>query len=157
MPRRLSAMIPGGVVVVALAAAAAEAACVPVNGHAETVIVAPSQCTSPVGLCTDGHVIGGLQGALALTATSLVPSGAAGLPTVFFFTGVSEITARDGSQLIGIDTGSIDVLTGKVATLLTWTGGTGAFTDASGQIRVRADVQSDGRVVSDYLGELCTP
>ena len=31
------------------------------------------------------------------------------------------------------------------------------FAGASGQIRVMADVQPDGTVVSDYRGELCTP
>jgi hypothetical protein len=40
---------------------------------------------------------------------------------------------------------------------ITWVDGTGKFAGASGQIRVMADVQPDGTVVSDYRGELCTP
>jgi hypothetical protein len=40
---------------------------------------------------------------------------------------------------------------------ITWVDGTGKFAGASGQIRVMADVQPDGTVVSDYRGELCPP
>jgi hypothetical protein len=76
---------------------------------------------------------------------------------VSFFTGRSEIEARDGSRLVGIDTGAIDFATGKVATLITWTEGTGAFAGTSGQIRVLADLQPDDTVLSEYRGELCTP
>lgn len=146
--------VHGGLVVFAIAAltTVAEAGCKPVNGHSETQIV---PCPAP--LCTQGRVIGGLQGRLRLTATGLIPSGPTGLPTVSFFTGQSLIEAKDGSVLVGTDTGTIDFATGKVATLITWIDGTGKFAGASGQIRVMADVQPDGTVVSDYRGELCIP
>jgi len=154
MRSRCLAVVNTGLVVLAVAALAtvAEAGCKPVNGHSETQIV---PCPAP--LCTQGRVIGGLQGSLSLTATGLMPSGPTGMPTVFFFTGQSVIEAKDGSVLTGTDTGAIDFATGKVATLITWTDGTGKFAGASGQIRVMADVQPDGTVVSDYRGELCTP
>ena len=56
-------------------------------------------------------------------------------PTVSFFMGQSVIEAKDGSILVGTDTGAIDFATGKVATLITWVDGTGKFAGASGQIR----------------------
>jgi hypothetical protein len=125
-------VIHGGLVVFVTAALAtvAEAECKPVNGHSETQIV---PCPAP--LCTQGRLIGGLQGRLSLTATGLSPSGPTGLPTVSFFTGQSVIEAKDGSILVGTDTGAIDFATGKVATLITWVDGTGKFAGASGQIR----------------------
>ena len=146
--------LQGSLVVLAMATlpAVAEAECKPVDGHSQTRIV---PCSAPQ--CTEGRVIGGLQGRLNFTATGLIPSGATGLPTVSFLTGRSVIEAKDGSTLTGIDTGVIDFATGKVATLITWTDGTGRFAGASGRIRVLADVQTDGAVVGDYSGELCVP
>src|SRR4029450_4529032 len=103
-------VIHGGLVVFVTAALAtvAEAECKPVNGHSETQIV---PCPAP--LCTQGRLIGGLQGRLSLTATGLSPSGPTGLPTGSFFTGQSGIEAKDGSILVGTDTGPLTLRPAK--------------------------------------------
>lgn len=135
----------------------AEPDCRPVAGRAETQIVPPPTCASPVGICTSGRVFGSLHGTLKLTATSLIPSGAGGLPEVSFFTGQSVIQVKNGDVLIGIDTGAFDLQDGTVVTLLTWVGGTGQFAGASGHIRISANLDfSTGIVESRYKGEICT-
>lgn len=153
-------LLLGGLMAFSLAAltTAAWAGCRPVNGHSVTQVIPPPECGSPVGFCTRGKVIGGLQGGLELTAASLVPAGDATILAVSFFTGQSVIQARNGDVLVGTDAGAIDLASGKATTLITWTGGTGQFDGASGQIRVSADLDlATGTVVSDYRGELCTP
>lgn len=139
-------------------AASANSTCRPVNGSATTQVVPPPTCTSPVAFCTEGRVIGGLQGDLTLTATSFVPAGDPSIPSVSFFIGESVITARNGDTLVGTDAGAFDLSTGTVATLITWTGGTGQYAGASGYIRVAADLDgATGTVTSTYTGVVCTP
>jgi hypothetical protein len=76
---------------------------------------------------------------------------------VWSFFAIAALTTVAEAECKPVNAGAIDFATGKVATLITWVDGTGKFAGASGQIRVMADVQLDGTVVSDYRGELCTP
>ena len=79
--------------------------------------------------------------------------------TVLFFTGKSTIFLESGAQLFGTDTGSIDLPPGLggFASLVTFDGGTGAMSAATGQIRLRGDFSaSEGTTTGDYLGTLCT-
>ena len=67
---------------------------------------------------------------------------------------------KNGDHLLGTDTGSIDLPPGEggFASLITWNGGTGQMTGASGQIRLRGEFDpAAGTTAGDYLGTVCTP
>ena len=134
----------------------ADQTCRPVEGHFEAVIVPPGEghCP-PVGgtLCTAGRVWGGIQGNYQFIATSFVPSGA--VPSIFFFTGQSTIFLKSGDQLFGTDTGSIDLGAGGFASLITFGGGTGDMSTATGQIRLRGELTAAG-TSGDYIGKVCS-
>lgn len=123
--------------------ARAEVTCKPLLGHFESEVVTnfdpndPDACASPIGFCTDGMVIGGLQESFRLTVGSFIPVEA--LPgvdsPVAFFVGESVITIKNsGDQLVGTDTGALNQANGQITTLLTFTEGTGRFAGAAGQI-----------------------
>jgi hypothetical protein len=136
-------------------AAFADQTCKPVVGHFEAHVVPPADCPAP--FCTAGRVWGGIQGDYSFVMTSLVPSGA--VPSISFFTGQSNIALKSGDVLRGTDTGTLDLgPDGGFASLITFTGGTGAMAGASGQIRLRGFLdQAAGTTSGDYLGTLCTP
>lgn len=142
--------------------AAAEVKCDPLYGHFESRVVLnfdpndPNVCTSPVGFCTDGEVIGGLQGTFRLTVGEFIDATLD--PPVSFFVGESVITIKNtGDQLIGSDTGALNLAEGQIATLLTFVGGSGAFAGATGNIVISgvADFAS-GVNIGDFRGEVCT-
>jgi hypothetical protein len=117
--------------------------------------VPPPDCTAP--FCSAGRVWGGIQGSYTFTMTTIVPSGA--VPSIMFFTGQSAITLKSGDVLHGTDTGSLDLgPLGGFASLITFTGGTGAMAGATGQIRLRGELdQAEGTTSGDYIGTLCKP
>ena len=138
----------------------ADQTCKPVEGHFLATIVPPGQghCPNIPGiLCTAGRVWGGIQGDYQFVATSFVPSGA--VPSVFFFTGKSDVLLQSGDHVFGTDTGSIDLPqfggAGGFASLITFDGGTGAMSTAKGQIRLRGELTADG-TAGDYVGTLCS-
>src|SRR5438132_14389226 len=137
--------------------------CKPVEGHFEASVVPPGQGPCPPvdgTLCTAGRVWGGIQGNYQFIVSGLFPSAAiGGVPTVFFFTGKSTIFLKSDDQLLGTDTGSIDLPPGLggFASLITFGGGTGAMSTATGQIHLRGDFSAaEGKTSGDYLGTLCT-
>ena len=82
-----------------------------------------------------------------------------GIPTILFFTGKSTIFLKSDDQLFGTDTGSIDLPPGQggFASLITFTGGTGEMSSATGQIRLRGEFNAAEATTSgDYAGKLCT-
>lgn len=93
--------------------------------------------------------------------TEAVPSSVfGGVPTILFFTGKSTIFLKSGDQLLGTDTGSIDLPPGQggFASLITFDGGTGDMSGATGQIRLRGEFDAAAATTSgDYIGKLCTP
>ena len=138
--------------VVLASPAFADQKCKPVVGHFEAVVVPPPAC--PAAFCTAGRVWGGIQGTYTFTMTTIVPSGA--VPTIFFFTGQSLITMKRDDVLHGTDTGTLDLgPNAGFASLITFTGGTGAMTGATGQIRLRGELGAG--TSGDYVGTLCTP
>jgi len=147
--------------------APADQACKPVVGHFEAILVPPGQGHCPVAppppepsLCTAGRVWGGIQGNYQFVSTGILSCTAiAGPPEIFFFTGRSTIALKSGDQLLGADTGSIDLVSpfGGFASLITFDGGTGAMSNATGQIRLRGEFSaSEGTTAGDYLGTLCS-
>ena len=135
----------------------ADQACNPVVGHFEANVVPCPPGPSP--LCTAGRVWGGIQGNYVFAMTAAEPSALiGGVPSVFFFTGKSTISLKSGDELFGTDTGSIDLPPGQggFASLITFDGGTGSMTGATGQIRLRGEFSAtDGTTSGDYLGTLC--
>ena len=132
----------------------AQEKCKPVVGNFEAQVLPTSECNAI--LCTEGRVWGGLQGTYQFKMTTLRSSGVA---AIMFFTGISEVTAKSGDLLFGADTGSVDLgAAGGFASLITFSGGTGAFENASGQIRLRGELDPvEGTTSGDYLGSVCTP
>jgi hypothetical protein len=65
---------------------------------------------------------------------------------------------KSGDQLLGTDTGSIDLPPGQggFASLITFNGGTGDMMVATGQIRLRGEFDAaQGMTSGDYIGSLC--
>jgi hypothetical protein len=149
--------LPGAIALVCLAIAAplAAAKCKPVVGSFEAVIVPPGEghCPAdPNAFCTAGRVWGGVQGTYRFAMSAAIPSGGfGGVPTIIFFTGRSTVFLKRGGQIVGTDTGSIDLPPGAggFASLIT-------FDDAGGQIRLRGEFNAAEATTSgDYIGELC--
>jgi len=139
--------------------ASADQTCKPVVGHFEAN-VAPVDCTSPVGLCTAGRVWGGIQGTYHFVMSSAQPNCEPDVPAILFFTGRSDVALKSGDHVFGVDTGAIDLspAEGGFASLITFRGGTGAASGATGQIRLRGDYNPvEGTTSGDYLGTICTP
>jgi len=117
------------------------------------------QPTCPGVLCTAGNVWGGIQGDYRFTMNKIIPNGEPEVPTISSFTGHSIITLKSGDQLFGTDTGTIDLPPGHggFASLITFTGGTGAMANATGQIRLRGEFDPvAGTTSGDYIGTVCT-
>jgi len=73
---------------------------------------------------------------------------------------VPPIFLKSGDTLLGTDTGSIDLPPGQggFASLITFDGGTGAMSGATGRIRLRGEFSaSEGTTSGDYIGTLCAP
>src|SRR5262245_11857335 len=147
--------------VVAARPARADQTCKPVAGSFEAQVVTEG-CTAVFPLlCTSGRVWGGLQGTYFFTMASSVPSTLnsppnSAVPSVFFFTGNSTVTLKDGTEAHGIDTGSIDLPMlggqGGFASLITFSG------SMSGQIRLRGEFDPSAvppTTSGDYIGTLC--
>ena len=148
----------------AVLGARADPACKPVNGSFEAQVVPPGvgHCPDVADtFCTAGRVWGGIQGNYQFVITGALPSALiGGTPTVLFFTGKSTIFLKSGDQLLGTDTGSIDLPPGQggFASLITFDGGTGDMSGATGQIRLRGEFDAAQATTSgDYIGTLCTP
>ena len=145
------------------APAFADGNCKPVTGHFEAVVVPPGQghCPSiPNAFCTAGRVWGGIQGHYQFVMTGSTPSASiGGVPSILFFAGKSTVFLKSGNKLLGTDTGSIDLPPGQggFASLITFSGGTGATSTATGQIRLRGEFNAaEATTVGDYIGTLCT-
>jgi hypothetical protein len=129
--------------------------CKPVVGSFEALIVPPGQdhCPNdPQAFCTAGRVWGGVQGTYRFAMTAAVPSGSfGGVPTVLFFTGRSTVFLKRGGEIVGTDTGSIDLPPGQggFASLIT-------FDSGGGQIQLRGNFNAAEATTSgDYIGQLC--
>jgi hypothetical protein len=137
--------------------------CKPVVGSFEASVVPPGQghCPpNPDAFCTAGRVWGGIQGNYQFIMTGAIPAGTiGGTSTVLFFTGQSRIFLKQGDELSGTDTGSLDLPPGQggFASLITFGGGTGTMVNATGQIRLRGEFSAtQGTTSGDYIGSVCS-
>lgn len=158
--KRSSKIISAGLGFFLLAATVGPVAaqqCKPLVGSFEAEVQPATTC--PGVLCTVGHVWGGIQGDYRFTMDKTIANAEPEVPTIFFFTGHSIITLKGGDELFGTDTGTIDLPPGKggFASLITFTGGTGAMANATGQIRLRGEFNPvAGTTSGDYIGTVCT-
>jgi hypothetical protein len=116
-------------------------------------------CTSPVGYCTEGDLWGWLRGDYGFIMNTSVSAADPTVPGVFFYTGRSVMDLDSGDQLLGTDTGTVDlspVGTAKMAGLITITGGAGRFAGAPGHLVLNGNLDFvTGEVTGTYLGEVC--
>lgn len=132
--------------------------CKPLVGSFEAAVQPADTCPGP--FCTAGNVWGGIQGSYRFTMDKAIPNGESEVPTITFFTGHSIINLKSGDELFGTDTGTLDLPPGHggFASLITFTGGTGAMAGATGQIRLRGEFDPiAGTTSGDYIGTVCTP
>jgi len=147
----------GFFLIVAMVVPVAAQQCKPLVGSFEAEVQPANSCPGP--LCTAGHVWGGIQGDYRFTMDKIIPNGEPEVPTISFFTGHSIIALKSGDELFGTDTGTIDLPPGRggFASLITFTGGTGAMANATGQIRLRGEFDPvAGTTSGDYIGTVCT-
>jgi hypothetical protein len=159
--KRSSKIISAGLgffLAAAMAVPVAAQQCKPLVGSFEAEVQPANTCPGP--LCTAGHVWGGIQGDYRFTMDTIIANGEPEVPTISFFTGHSIISLKSGDELFGTDTGTIDLPPGHggFASLITFTGGTGAMANATGQIRLRGEFDPvAGTTSGDYIGTVCTP
>ncbi len=156
MPIRLALACAALAALLAAPAARADADCRPVYGHFSSG-PAPT-CDSPVGFCTAGRLIGGIQASYSFSMTTEQPAPPPNPPGVVFYTGQSTVTLDRGGAILLSDAGAISFTLGKMAALLTVTGGTGAAAGATGYLQLHGSLDlATGTVTGDYVGEICTP
>jgi len=146
----------GAFLVAATVVPVAAQQCKPLVGSFEAEVQPANTCPGP--FCTAGRVWGGIQGEYRFTMDKIIPNGEPEVPTISFFTGHSVITLKDGEQLFGTDTGTLDLPPGHggFASLITFTGGTGDMANATGQIRLRGEFDAvSGTTSGDYIGTVC--
>lgn len=130
--------------------------CFPVKGSFAAQILKPTECTVPnPGFCTRGKLSGGLHGDYQFNANQLTTAAEPDVPSVVFYSGLSEVLTRRG-QLSLIDTGGLDLSTGKVSGLLTVIGGTDYYAGAKGYLYIYgAANQLESTTSGRYEGEVC--
>jgi hypothetical protein len=74
----------------------AQSNCKPVKGHIVSELLTGPECTSPVGLCTSGRFIGGINGKFVFIATSLTTHQDTSVTDVVHYTGDITISTRHG-------------------------------------------------------------
>ena len=137
--------------------AAAAAKCRNVRGHVTSRTV-NENCTSPIGLCAAGQFYGAIRGELLLVATSLTPTQDTPATGVYMYTADDIIKTGEG-DIYTKDAGALNLTpgsTGDDISIVTITGGTGAYAGASGRLRAYGTFSDEGGEFS-YEGELCTP
>jgi hypothetical protein len=135
----------------------AAAKCKNVRGHVTSQTLT-ANCPSPIGLCASGQFYGAIRGELLLVATSLTPTQDTPVTGVFMYTADDVIKTKEG-DIFTKDAGALNLTpggTGDDVSIVTITGGTGAYAGATGRLRVSGTFSDAGGEFS-YEGELCTP
>ena len=155
----LAAVLVAGVALFSSPAGKASAApkCKNVRGHVTSHTVT-EDCASPIGLCAAGQFYGAIRGELLLVATSLTPTQDTPATGVYTYTADDVIKTREG-DIYTKDAGALNLTpgsTGDDISIITITGGTGAYEGATGRLRASGTFSEAGGEFS-YEGELCTP
>jgi hypothetical protein len=134
--------------------------CHRVHGHIQSTFTT-TNCTSPIGLCTEGMITGAgfLDSATTFLALDAAPS--AGMPAVessanLSYSGVLTIKARKGT-LVTHDLGVLDAATASFTEIERPASGTGIFANVSSVFFISGALVNNGTGFSGELsGELCT-
>jgi len=161
----IKGLAAAGLVSAALVTTSAQdglARCRLVTGHYAEHAVAPTSCSSPVGLCIEGVFSGSIRGVFESTATSLTPTPDTPLTAVVSFTGDGTIHgSMDGrpGDLFFKSSGAFHTAgRGEIVDLQFITGGTGPFAGASGALRASGTFDlAAGMGESEYAGNICVP
>lgn len=117
--------------------------------------VPPAGCTSPVGICTHGTLVGGFPSTYDFVADTLVPTGN---PDEFAYTGHSTISTDKG-LLFGSDTGTLTMQpdgTAPFVTTVQLVGGTGKYEGVTGQFVAPGVLNlATGETVGSYTARIC--
>jgi hypothetical protein len=138
----------------------AEEGCHWVHGRIQSIFTS-TNCTSPVGQCTEGMITGAgpLDSATTFLALDAAPS--AGMPGVepaanLSYSGVLTIRARRGT-LVTHDLGVLDAATASFTEMERPASGTGIFANASSVFFISGAIVNNGTGFDGELyGELCT-
>lgn len=137
--------------------ASAAPTCKNVRGHVSSRTVTEN-CPSPIGLCAAGEFYGAIRGEFLLVGTSLTPTADTPATGVLMFTGDDVIKTREG-DIHTKDAGALNLTPGSSGddvSIITITGGTGAYAGATGRLRASGTFSEAGGEFS-YEGEVCTP
>jgi hypothetical protein len=141
------------VLALGLATSAAASPCKTYTGT--FTAVAPATCSSPVGICTHGTLVGGFPSIYDFVADTLVPTGA---PGEFAYTGHSVITTRKG-KLFGSDSGHLTMQpdgTAPFVTTVELKGGTGKYEGVTGEFVAPGVLNlATGGTVGSYTARIC--
>jgi len=118
-------------------------------------------CQSPVGICTDGTLMGGLKSSYDFTMQNLYPIDPQHDPSLFAYQGTSvmRLINHGGATLTGSDSGTLHYNpTGPspFAAVIPITGGTGVLENATGSLNVVGNINFiDGTGHGLYEGTVC--
>jgi len=150
---------------VSASGSARAADCKPVHGFYTSAPVPPppaGDCASPVGFCTAGELIGGIQGTYAFTMSEALPQDFVDpRSAITFYKGASVVSPKAGGTVTARDYGTIDLRaggTGRQSALLIIDGGTDRWAGATGFLQLLGLLDlAAGGVAGEYWGQLCTP
>jgi hypothetical protein len=119
--------------------------------------VRPVPCSSLVGICTHGTLVGGFPSTYDFTADTLVPTGN---PGEFAYTGHSTITTPQGAELFGSDSGLLTIQPDGTTALFVTTvhiiGGTRQYQGATGSFVAPGTLNlATGHTVGTYSAMIC--
>jgi hypothetical protein len=137
----------------------ADDGCIRVHGRIQSTFTA-TNCTSPIGMCTEGKITGAgpLDSATTFLALDAAPS--AGMPGVepstnLSYSGVLTINARLGT-LVTHDLGVLDTTDASFTELERPASGTGLFQHAHNVFFISGALVNNGTGFDgDLSGELC--
>jgi hypothetical protein len=138
----------------------AEEGCHRVHGRIQSTFTS-TNCTSPIGLCTEGMITGAgpLDSATTFLALDAAPS--AGMPALepsanLSYSGVLTISTRRGT-LVTHDLGVLDAATASFTEIERPASGTGIFANVSSVFFISGAIVNNGTGFDGELyGELCT-
>ena len=121
--------------------------------------VAPATCSSPVGICTHGTLTGQFPSTYDFSVDTLVPANDPASPNKFLYTGHSTITAADGAQMFGHDSGFLYIEADGHAPFVTTVkiaGGNQEFSHVSGKFVAPGVLHlADGSTDGTYTATIC--
>ena len=158
--KRRRAALAGAVVVAATVvvfAASAVAGSNVVKGNFSSVVVSGPDCPSPVGLCTQGELTGGLKGTFFFSASALIPTADTPSTGVLLYTGDITIEAKGGT-LTCKDAGAFRTTgDGAVSSVCAVVAGTGDYAGAGGTVQYVGNFSAETGGVGDYRAAISSP